>query len=266
THWRQPLAALGKDIFLGLAEAIYTTIPAGLLFFATDEACKQLLTKVFNKDRRHPGVHLVSAASAALVSATVRVPGDVLKHRVQAYMYNNMWQGAVRTLKQQGIKGLYCGFRVTLLRDVPEMALQFTLYEALSRASSRWAVGQPSDASQAPSPARAHPLLLGGVAGACAAVVTTPLDVLKTQLQCSHGCSLSGALRTVLQARGWPGLLAGLRPRVLQASIQSAVFFTAFEALKKGLAWQLAAEQQAGLQHDREERVQLCGQLEWEGC
>ena len=40
-------------------------------------------------------------------------------------------QGARSILATQGIRGLYHGLLPTLLRDVPELTLQFSLYEAL---------------------------------------------------------------------------------------------------------------------------------------
>ena len=35
--------------------------------------------------------HLVPACAGAVLSAAVRVPGDTLKHRVQAYLYPNIF-------------------------------------------------------------------------------------------------------------------------------------------------------------------------------
>lgn len=39
-------------------------------------------------------------------------------------MYRDMWQAAKATYAAGGVRGLYCGFGATLLRDVPEMAIQ----------------------------------------------------------------------------------------------------------------------------------------------
>lgn len=38
-------------------------------------------------------------------------------------------QGARRIITSEGVKGLYQGLLPTLLRDVPEIAIQFALYE-----------------------------------------------------------------------------------------------------------------------------------------
>ena len=38
-------------------------------------------------------------------------------------------QGARRIITSEGVRGLYQGLLPTLLRDVPEIAIQFALYE-----------------------------------------------------------------------------------------------------------------------------------------
>lgn len=146
--------------------------------------------------------------------------------------------------RAQGIRGLYCGFGATLLRDVPEMTIQFSVYEALRKAVTG---GEESDGSEnseggkeggrwvAPAWA-SHPLLLGGIAGAAAATITTPLDVIKTQLQCQGVCSVSAAVQHLLATRGVAGLTAGMGARVLQTTILSATFFALYEAFKQRLA------------------------------
>ena len=53
-------------------------------------------------------------------------------------------------------------------------------------------------------------LVLGGFSGACAATVTTPLDVAKTALQCGVHAPLHRILRQTLESRGPAGLFAGM--------------------------------------------------------
>jgi len=215
------------DLYLGLAGAVLGTLPAAFLFFSVDEGMKRMLSTHFNKDRRDMVAHMVSASTAAVASALVRVPSDVLKHRVQAYVFTDVWQAAASVWQKQGLRGLYCGFGATLLRDVPEMTIQFSVYEALRKAGEQ----HPGQT------AMSHPMLLGGVAGATAAVFTTPLDVVKTQLQCQGACGTPmAALQHVLSTRGPAGFVAGMGPRVLQTTLLSAIFFTCYDAFKRRLA------------------------------
>ncbi|CAD7699193.1 unnamed protein product [Ostreobium quekettii] len=76
-------------------------------------------------------------------------------------------------------------------------------------------------------------LVLGGACGACAAVLTMPLDVAKTTIQCGRTkAPLFQALTITLQEKGMKGLFAGLYPRITQVATMSAVFFTLFEFWK----------------------------------
>ena len=79
--------------------------------------------------RESPANHLVSASAGALASSIVRVPTDTIRHRVQAYLHPNVFRAGICILRKEGLLGLYSGFLPTLLRDVPEIALQFALYE-----------------------------------------------------------------------------------------------------------------------------------------
>lgn len=149
--------------------------------------------------------HIVSAAAGAVASACVRVPTDTVRHRTQAFLHPNAFAAVPQLLKAKGPSGFYAGFKPTLMRDVPEIALQFASYEFLRSILQRRS-GEKLATWQ-------H-LLLGGLSGALAACATMPLDVLKTQMQCGGKDAARGgvvkALQTTLADKGARGLFAGM--------------------------------------------------------
>ena len=136
-----------RDIYLGVTGSILGTLPVGLAYFAAYEGCKSWIESTWSglkcafrcRSRRQctvlwcgresPLTHVISASCGAITSCVVRVPTDTIRHRVQAYMHPNVFESASAIVRKQGIRGLYAGFGATVLRDVPEIALQFSLYE-----------------------------------------------------------------------------------------------------------------------------------------
>ena len=57
---------------------------------------------------------------------------------MQAYLHHNVFEAARNIWCSAGVRGLYRGFWPTLARDVPEIAIQFTLYE---RCADWWGLG-----------------------------------------------------------------------------------------------------------------------------
>lgn len=150
---------------------------------------------------------------------------------------------------------MWAGFGPTLVRDIPEAAISFALYGQLRRMGEESGAfgfgggggggggnngksgrsGSNNNAAPPPPPSPLQHMALGGVAGAVAAAVTTPLDVVKTMVQCSPPDGRAGAMGTlarILQARGPTALFAGGVPRVAQAAVTSALFFAALERIR----------------------------------
>ncbi|KAL3151859.1 hypothetical protein ABBQ38_012823 [Trebouxia sp. C0009 RCD-2024] len=223
-HTRNWLIRGPKDVYRGLTGAVLGTIPTAILYFATYEWCKAQL-----EARKAPSAvtHLASASAGAVMSAFIRVPTDTVKHRVQAYMETNVFLGARHIVTSEGVRGLYQGLLPTLLRDVPEIAIQFALYEKLRKEVE-------GRRGYAKLRTWEH-LVLGGFSGACAATATMPLDFAKTTIQCGSVQPVSQVLQAALQEHGPAGLFRGMTPRVCQTAIMSAMFFTLFEFWKAQL-------------------------------
>jgi hypothetical protein len=235
--------ALGlRDLYLGLAGAVLTTLPASALLFGTRELVKAHMTMANGVDAatstilarceeagtlpqpaQLPAYQQLSASLAgSAVAALVRVPGDVVKHRVQAYIYPDVWTAARDLLATGGPRALFSGFGATLARDLPETAIQFAIYDML-RAIDPDGSGSPAGAAMA-----------GALAGMGACVATTPVDVVKSQLQVNSGRTSPFAVASsIMASRGMAGFWVGCGPRVGQNTIQSAVMFALFEVLMK---------------------------------
>lgn len=235
------------DIYRGLTGAVIGTLPTALVYFTVyDRVSAALEQRAASRNGGAPesgsrtaaAVHLVSAAAGAVASSVVRVPGDTCRHQTQAYMHRNFFAAAGTIVSRSGLRGLYLGYLPTLLRDVPELAVQFTVYEALRRAAQRRHAGSEAAFAEAQARGKAHKLatwehlVLGGAAGAAAATVTMPLDFIKTRQQCGATGGAAALVRGVLATEGVGGLFAGLGARVCHVAATSAVFFGLFEGAK----------------------------------
>lgn len=228
------------DIYRGVTGAVLGTLPTALVYFLVYDRTSEALERAgwphqrARSDGEHQdraaSVHLLSAACGALASSVVRVPGDTIRHQTQAYMHRNVFAAARTILSTRGVGGLYLGYLPTLLRDVPELAVQFTVYEALRKGVMRHRAHQWGDPQH--KLATWEHLLLGGLAGAAAASVTMPLDFVKTRQQCGAVGGVAALVRGVVAAEGYRGLFSGLGPRVCHVAATSSVFFGLFEGCK----------------------------------
>lgn len=80
---------------------------------------------------------------------------------------------------------------------------------------------------------------VGAVSGAVAAVLSNPMDVVKTRLMTQGAGEVVRyrgvwhALRTVAREEGPGAFCKGIAPRVAAKMLQSALFFAAYEGLRE---------------------------------
>lgn len=170
------------------------------------------------------------AADVAVVG--VRNPFEVVKQQMQVGLHKNSKQALRNILRVEGIRGLYAGYFSTLVREVPFDALQFVMYEAIKARYRRYKGDEPLVLWEN--------CAIGSCAGAMAAGVTTPLDVVKTRLMTQTGVAASErytgvvhALRTIYAQEGARALFSGVRQRVAWIGLGGAIFFGSFEELRR---------------------------------
>uniref|UniRef100_A0A674E0C8 Mitochondrial S-adenosylmethionine carrier protein n=1 Tax=Salmo trutta TaxID=8032 RepID=A0A674E0C8_SALTR len=132
----------------------------------------------------------------------------------------------------QGVRGLYRGYKSTVLREIPFSLVQFPLWEYLKTQWS-WRQGHTLYSWQA--------AVCGAFAGGIAAFVTTPLDVAKTRIMLAKAgtSTASGNIPLVLldvwKTRGLTGLFSGSIPRVTSISLGGFIFLGAYEKVRRTL-------------------------------
>ncbi|KAI9631428.1 hypothetical protein KEM48_014403 [Puccinia striiformis f. sp. tritici PST-130] len=179
---RQGFMASGgfKGVYKGLGSVAVGSAPGAALFFTTYEYCKRSIIPNLFPSLSNPMVHMISASLGEVAACLVRVPTEVVKQRQQTAAYGSGTSSARAlqlVIQQGGFKSLYQGFGITISREVPFSLLQFPLYEKLkSQAAARRSL---SSSDQLPAHISA---VCGSIAGATAAALTTPLDVIKTRI------------------------------------------------------------------------------------
>lgn len=151
--------------------------PAHAVYFSVYEACKKYFS---NGNPNNSAAHAVSGVFATVASDAVFTPMDMVKQRLQLSNspYGGVWDCVKRVLKEEGFRAFYASYRTTVIMNAPFTAVHFTTYEAAKKGLMEISPENASDERLA-----VH-ATAGAAAGALAALVTTPLDVVKTQLQC----------------------------------------------------------------------------------
>lgn len=124
----------------------------------------------------------------------------------------------------EGPKAFYRSYTTQLTMNVPFQSIHFMTYEFMQKVTNK-------DRSYNPA---AH-MASGGIAGAVAAAITTPLDVCKTLLntqQTAKPQGLADAIRTVYRLGGPMGYFRGLQARVMYQMPATAICWSTYEFFK----------------------------------
>ncbi|KAK7959683.1 uncharacterized protein PG986_004537 [Apiospora aurea] len=303
---KAPPRQLFRGLYQGIGIVIVATLPAAGTFFTTYEAAKTFLgrhvgpadhaaaaaaagggrKKLVNLPQ--PLVHSAASAFAEMASCVVLTPAEVIKQNAQMVQRQQpgpsssggaiSGSSSIKALRQlAGGAGagrkLLSGYTAMVARNLPFTAIQFPIFEHVrelmwkkgnsrtKEESSLWRTGWVTGTS-------------AGLAGSFAAVVTTPMDVVKTRMMLMAGGGDGGqkrkegkegvpaetkqaakakdargglaVARQVLRERGVPGLFRGAVLRAAWTAVGSGLYLGMYEVSKVWLTRGRASDEEDG--------------------
>ncbi|KAK8078950.1 hypothetical protein PG994_002757 [Apiospora phragmitis] len=292
TKTKAPSRQLFRGLYQGIGIVIVATLPAAGTFFTTYEAAKMFLgrhvgpadgaagkKKLVNLPQ--PLVHSAASAFAEMASCVVLTPAEVIKQNAQMVQQSQQQQqpqpgsaaptgsSSMKALRQlAGGAGagrkLLSGYTAMVARNLPFTAIQFPIFEHARELLWKRGSGKDGKDNKEPSLWRTGVVTgaSAGLAGSFAAVVTTPMDVVKTRMmliagggdeqqqkeqnnskqvvpaetkQAAKAGDARGGLavaRQVLRERGVPGLFRGAVLRAAWTAVGSGLYLGMYEVSK----------------------------------
>lgn len=166
-------------LWSGLSAVLIMSVPGSAVFFVVYDQMQHLLETVLCT---HMWREAVAASLADISACVVRVPCEVMKQRMQTRKVSSVPLSVFATMRSvsaDGFGGFYAGFGATVTREVPFALLQMPLFEELKRRHP-WA--EKARVSGDMGLQGLIGMTSGGVAGAIAGMLTTPLDAAKTRI------------------------------------------------------------------------------------
>ncbi|XP_063876952.1 LOW QUALITY PROTEIN: solute carrier family 25 member 32-like, partial [Scylla paramamosain] len=208
-----------------------------------------------------PGLHMVAAAEAGVLTLVMTNPIWVVKTRLclqytegasagaaaSATHYNGMVDALVKTYKLEGVRGLYKGF-VPGVFGVSHGALQFMAYEEMKVQYNRYR-SLPIDSKLVTFPLFTDH---GGVTSPSAslsklfaAVTTYPYQVLRARMQDQHAQydNLRHCIKETWRLNHIVGFYRGLSPNLMRVVPATAITFVVYEKTSEFL-FQFRSEDQ----------------------
>ncbi|XP_060127312.1 mitochondrial S-adenosylmethionine carrier protein isoform X2 [Zootoca vivipara] len=133
-------------IYAGVPSTAVGSFPNAAAFFATYEFTKATLRKDA-PPYLSPLTHMLAASLGEIVACLIRVPSEVVKQRAQVSPSSSTLRILSNTVCEEGILGLYRGYKSTVLREIPFSLVQFPLWESLKDLWS-WKQGHVVDSWQ----------------------------------------------------------------------------------------------------------------------
>lgn len=188
---------------------------------------------------------IVNGGIAGIIGVTCVFPLDLVKTRLQNQqigpngerMYTSMVDCFRKTMKVEGFFGMYRGSAVNILLITPEKAIKLAANDFF-----RHKLTTPE--GKLPIP---REMLAGGCAGLCQIVITTPMELLKIQLQDAGRVAASlraagrqaeipkvsalGITKELLRTKGILGLYKGTKATMLRDVSFSMCYFPLFANL-----------------------------------
>ncbi|KAH7095953.1 mitochondrial carrier protein-like protein [Paraphoma chrysanthemicola] len=188
----KPSPALFRGVYQGIGSVIIATLPSSGAFFTTYERTKTLFTNLNTTTSSPNGilpiafVHAGASSLAELVSCAILTPAEVIKQNAQMVHSGSPTNATLQTLAKfkSNPLALWRGYTALAGRNLPFTAMQFPMFERLKVAIREYRDRRGLTTGSIYESAWITALSAGS-AGAVAAVVTTPVDVVKTRIMLS---------------------------------------------------------------------------------
>lgn len=244
-------------LYAGLPVALGFSIPALATYLTTYDATKLGISRMaFGQDadsQRIPWfksapIYLASGLTAEMVSGIIWTPMDVAKGRLQRGrdkhttargLLGDVW-------KKEGCRGLFRGYWVSIAVFGPQVSLYWALYEAFKTAAipnyNPYASKTPNPKERGDGSAEvqlaARYAATSAAAMSMAAVVTNPIEIVRTRWQTSGGdvnrpTSILALVREMWAQAGWRAFMRGALIRGIYYMPSNAISMTTFEMLRR---------------------------------
>ncbi|KAM0860591.1 hypothetical protein ACQ4PT_046456 [Festuca glaucescens] len=251
--------------YRGFATSLAGTVPARALYMGALEATRSAVgPAMLSLGAPEPAASAVAGAAAGLTAAVaaqvVWTPVDVISQRLMvqgnpcpASRYHGGLDAFRKIVASDGLRGLYRGFAMSILTYAPSNAVWWATYSLSQKAIwsgigcylCQYGVGVheiddgEGDTSLQPN-CKTLMVVQGAsaaMAGGAAALVTMPLDTIKTRMQVMDGhgepITIGRTVRKLIKEGGWGACYRGLGPRWASMSLSATAMITTYEFLKR---------------------------------
>ncbi|KAL5995392.1 hypothetical protein ACLOJK_025451 [Asimina triloba] len=257
-----------RGFYRGFGTSLTGTIPARALYMTALEITKSNVgtATVRLGLSEHAAATIASATaglSAAVAAQLVWTPIDVVSQRLMVQGGNpaassppsmSKYHGGIdafsKILRTDGPRGLYRGFGLSILTYAPSNAFWWASYSVAQRLvwdglSCYYHCRKDDVNAKACAPFRpdsktivAVQGLSAAMAGGVSALITMPLDTIKTRLQVLDGdekrpLTIGQTVRNLVREGGWTACYRGLGPRWASMSFSATTMITTYEFLKR---------------------------------
>lgn len=164
----------------------------------------------------------LASAVCAVPATLVGIPSDVIKKRLVLGVDPNALAAINHVTMDRGWRGLFAGFQVNLIRDIPFAAVKVGLYEMFASHYKSWN-GQSKKDPIAPQGAA----VCGVASGVACAILTCPLDCINTRIK--DGSTTSTSIlevgKQIVTKHGVSALYRGVVMRSIVLGIGSSIFW-----------------------------------------
>jgi len=168
----------------------------------------------------------LASGLCAVPATIIGVPADVLKKRLVLGIDPNITTAIRNVVAHDGIyRGLFAGWHVNLIRDIPFAGVKIGLYEYAQLLYMEYIhKGSKHDKISATGAS-----LCGVASGVACAIITAPLDVVNTRIKAdsttSHSTSIRIVAQEIVQREGIAALFRGVVMRSFVLGIGSSIFW-----------------------------------------
>ena len=214
---------LGPTILLG-------SVPSLGGFFWLYAPCKRVL-----QDHNAQVLLPIASGICAIPATIIGVPADVVKKRLVLGIDPNAVTAVRNVIAQDGLyRGLFAGWHVNLLRDIPFAGIKIGLYEAVVPYYQHYIEGNTQKELST-----VGATLCGFVSGVGCAILTAPLDVVNTRIKAaattSHSTSIKTVATEIVATEGASALFRGVVMRSWVLGLGSSIFWPIQRAVATSL-------------------------------